>query len=291
MGYYHIKLSLDASKKCTIVTPWGKYRYTRLPMGISVAADIFQNNICNLLGYVRAYIDDVLVLTKGSFEDHLEKLDEVFRRLQEAGLKCKMQKSEFAKKKLYYLGYIISTDGILPDQKKVEAILNIDRPKTVKDIRRLLGMIQYYRDVWPKQSEILAPLTNLIRGKNGSKKRAPVKWTKECEEAFVQIKAVIAKEILLAYPDFSKKFTIYTDASDTKPGAVIMQDGKPLAFYSRKLNKSQLNYTVTEKELLSIVETLKEFRNILLGYEIEVYTDHINLTYNPQQSDSQRVQR
>ena len=104
------------------------------------------------------------------------------------------------------------------------------------------------------------------------------------------MKQLIAKETLLAYPDFNKKFTIHTDASDFQLGAVIMQEDKPLAFYSRKLTSAQRNYTTTEKELLSIVETLKEFRNILLGYEIEIFTDHINLTFESTESRSQHVQ-
>jgi hypothetical protein len=109
--------------------------------------------------------------------------------------------------------------------------------------------------------------------------------------AFETIKRLIARDTLLAYPDFNKKFTIHTDASDFQLGAVISQEGKPLAFYSRKLTSAQRNYTTSEKELLSIVETLKEFRSILLGYEVEVFTDHKNLTYEKEQSDSQRLQR
>jgi len=98
-------------------------------------------------------------------------------------------------------------------------------------------------------------------------------------QAVDMAKKVIAREVMLAYPDFSKPFEIHTDASHYQLGAVISQGGKPIAFYSRKLNPAQTRYTTTERELLSIVETLKEYRNILLGHEIEVFTDHKNLVY------------
>jgi hypothetical protein len=93
------------------------------------------------------------------------------------------------------------------------------------------------------------------------------------------MKRIISREVLLSYPDFSKTFVIHTDASNTQLGAVISQDNRPIAFYSRKLNLAQTRYTTTERELLAIVETLKEFRNILLGQRIQIHTDHRNLTY------------
>jgi hypothetical protein len=111
------------------------------------------------------------------------------------------------------------------------------------------------------------------------------KWTPEHQVAFDQMKALIAKETLLTYPDFSKEFEINTDASKLQLGACISQTGKPVAFYSRKLQPAQTRYTTTERELLSIVETLKEFRNILLGQKIVVHTDHENLTYKHFNSD------
>ena len=104
-------------------------------------------------------------------------------------------------------------------------------------------------------------------------------WTNEKQIAFEKIKTIISKDVLLSYPDFSKRFDIHTDTSDLQLGSVISQYGKPIAFFSRKLTPAQLNYTTMEKELLAIVETLKEFRNILLGFEIKVFTDHQNLTY------------
>ena len=109
-------------------------------------------------------------------------------------------------------------------------------------------------------------------------KEAKYKWTDEHQHAFEQVKKVVSKETLLAYPDFNQPFEIHTDASDYQLGSVISQNNKPIAFYSCKLTPAQRRYTTTEQELLAIVETLKEFRNILLGQQITVYTDHENLT-------------
>ena len=275
MGYYHIELTPNSKRLCTIVLPWGKYEYQCLPMGLCNSPDIFQEKMGNLmqdLEHVRAYIDDLLVLTKGTVEDHIDKLDEVFDRLRKAGLKVNANKSFFLRKELEYLGYWITRDGIQPVTKKVDAIQNIAAPKTKKELRRFIGLVNYYRDMWIRRSHLLAPLAAL------TSKTKKWKWGAEEQEAFNQMKKVISKETLLAYPDFNEEFVIHTDASHTQLGAVISQKGKPIAFYSRKLKPEQTRYTTTERELLSIVETLKEFRNILLGQKIVVHTDHKNLT-------------
>jgi hypothetical protein len=140
-------------------------------------------------------------------------------------------------------------------------------------------MINYYRDMWRRRSHILAPLTALCSAK------AKFIWHDKEQKAFEDIKAIISRETLLAYPDFSKDFHIYTDSSDYQLGAVIMQNDRPLAFYSRKLNSAQKRYTTGEQELLSIVETLKEFKNILLGQKLIVHTDHKNLLYQKMSTD------
>ena len=134
-------------------------------------------------------------------------------------------------------------------------------------------MVNCCRDMWRKRSHVTAPLSAM------TSKDVPFKWGPEEQKAFEEIKKVICKETLLAFPDFNKPFHVFTDASDTQLGAVIMQDGKPLAFYSRKLNSAQRRCTTGEQELLSIVETLKEFRNILLGHKVIVHTDHKNIIY------------
>jgi hypothetical protein len=132
MGYYHIELSPNSKRLCTIVLPWGKYEYQRLPMGLCNSPDIFQERMTTLmdgLEFVRAYIDDLLCLTKGSWSDHLEKLEQVFKRLEDAGLKVNAKKSFFGKHKLEYLGYWITRSGIMPVPKKIDTIKNIATTK------------------------------------------------------------------------------------------------------------------------------------------------------------------
>jgi hypothetical protein len=172
----------------------------------------------------------------------------------------------------------------------------LNPPKSVIKLQRFLGMVQYYRDIWAKRSEILVPLTNLVgecgetkaTKKNGTKKK-PWRWESIHQQMFDDVKATIAKEVVLAYPDFTKPFKIYIDASTTQLGAVIPQGNRPIAFFSRKLYKMQSKYSVTEIELIAIVETLKEFRGMLWGQMIKVYTDHKNLTSDALGLTSDRV--
>ena len=199
MGYYHILLTPHAATLCTIVFPWGKYEYLRLPMGLCNSPDIFQEKMSELmigLEFARAYIDDLLIISKTSFEEHLEHLEKVLTRLQEAGLKVNASKSAFCKPELTYLGYVINRQGIQPSMKKVQAILNIKKPTSRKELRGFIGMVNYYRDMWPKRSEILAPLASLTSDS------IKWKWTEEHTQAFERMKKVMAKETLLAYPDF-----------------------------------------------------------------------------------------
>jgi len=133
MGYYHITLTSHASQLCTIVFPWGKYQYLRLPMGIKNAPDIFHEAMSNLmqgLKFVRVYLDDLLCLTKGGWTDHLDKLKMVLQHILDVGLKINAKKSFFRQTELEYLGFWINRDGICPLTEKVEAIQNIQPPKT-----------------------------------------------------------------------------------------------------------------------------------------------------------------
>ncbi len=287
MGYYTFTLDPDASRICTVIFPWGKYSYKRLPMGIAGSPDIFQSKILELmedLKYVHAYLDNLLCISRSSLEDHLKKLEEVLRRLHDAGLKVNAEKLTFCALEIEYLEYILTRDSIKPQSNKVQAILTIQPPKNVRELRHFLGMVQYYRDLWARRSKMLAPLTSLVGECGQTKvsrakgtKKAPWHWDKVHQRAFDHVKATIAREVVLAYPDYSKVFEIYTDASSKQLVAVITQENRPTAFFSQKLSTMQCKYSVTKIELLAIVKTLKEFKGMLWGQSIKMYTDHANL--------------
>ena len=134
-------------------------------MGMSGSADIFQAEMMDLmetLEYAQAHIDDLLCITRGTLEAHLDKLEEVLGRLRDAGLKVNAAKSFFCTHEIEYLGYMLTRGGIKPQIKKVQAILAINPPKNVKELRHFLGMVQYYRVMWAKRSEMLAPLSDLV---------------------------------------------------------------------------------------------------------------------------------
>ena len=196
MGYYHIRLSESSSDMTTIITEFGKFRYKRLPMGVSCSPDIFQAKIYDLLGDIegtRAYIDDVLIVKKGTYEEHLEQLDEAFKRCRRANIKINAEKCRFGLKEIDYLGYIITPTGIKPNPKKIKAIQAMARPTTTTEVRRFIGMVQYYRDLWPKRSHLLTPFTEISSGPKGQK----IKRNEKLEKAFNDTKAMICKETLL----------------------------------------------------------------------------------------------
>ena len=164
MGYCHIELSAKSKELCTIVTQWGKYEYQQLTMGLCNSPDIFQEKMSEIfvgLDIVRVYIYDLLHVTKGSWTEHLSILEDMFTCLQKAGLKVNASKSCFGAHKFDYLGYHVTREGVIPIPKKVEEIQALTVPKTRKQLRQFIGMINFYRDMWQKRSELLAPLTAL----------------------------------------------------------------------------------------------------------------------------------
>ena len=254
-------------------------------MGIKQSPDVAQahmEDVLRDLPEVDVYIDDIGIFSN-SWGEHLESVRKVLKLLTKANFTVNPLKCEWGVQETDWLGYWLTPHGLKPWQKKIDAILAIDKPKSVTELRSFIGGVTFYRDMFQRRSHILAPLTKQVGQKSLS-------WTQECQRAFDAIKAVLAEQTFLKYPDHNKPFNIYCDASNLQLGAAICQDNCPVAFYSRKLTDAQRNYTVGEKELLSVVETLKEYRTMLYGApEIHIFTDHRNNTF--QKFNTQRVLR
>ena len=280
MMFYCFELDEESQKICTLTTEHGNYRCLRLPMGLKSSPDYAQAFITKILNGldVEVYIDDMGLWTSGSFEEHMLLVDSILQRLAANGMKCNPLKCEWAVKESDFLGYWLTPEGVKPWQKKVDGILKMGTPQNQEQVRSFLGAVNYYKSMWPRRSHLLAPLTALT----GS---GPYVWTPACDKAFKEMKALLAHDAINIFPDLNLPFDIYTDASDYQLGAAILQTQppsgarRPIAYWSKKLDKAQLNYSTMEKELLAVILCLKEYRNMLYGGQINIYTDHKNLTF------------
>mmetsp|Transcript_27157 Transcript_27157/g.39950 ORF Transcript_27157/g.39950 Transcript_27157/m.39950 type:complete len:553 (-) Transcript_27157:1456-3114(-) len=177
MAYYCMGLLEKSKDILTKIVPWGKYSYQVLPMGVSVAMNIFQERMSRILSDIPCaivYMDNIIVVGSGSLEEHLKDVAQVLKRMREYGMHINPNKSAWAKDQLEYLGFTISRDGIKPQQKKVDAILKTAAPTNQKQVRQFLGMANYYKDMWGKRAHILAPLSALT----GKKKKKFI-WENE----------------------------------------------------------------------------------------------------------------
>lgn len=279
MMFYSFELTERARDLCTISTPFGLFRYTRAPMGLRNSPAFAQAAIESTLegiDDVCAYIDDIAIFSD-TWESHLSTLQQVLSRLEDAGFSVNPLKCEFGISEGDFLGHYLTTEGIKPWQKKVQAVLDLKRPTNASEVRTFVGLINWYRDFWPRRSHLLSPFTQLIRGLKN--KKAPIEWSEHLEKCFNEVKNVIAADALCAYPDHNKPFEIYTDSSDYQMGAAILQDGRPVAYYSKRLSGPQTRYSTMEKEMLALVATLQEYRTMLFGAKIKLFTDHRNLTF------------
>ena len=174
MGFWTIPLDKHSQELCTIILPWGKYCYLRLPMGLACSPDIYQEKMSSLV-----YQDDILVMTNGTFQDHCQALRQVLDHLAANNLQVNAAKSSFCKPETEYLGFILTPEGIKPQQSKIDAILKIAPPRTVKQVQSFVGMLNHYKEMISKRSHLVTLLTELTKKTNKS-----FKWQTKHQEAF-----------------------------------------------------------------------------------------------------------
>ena len=244
-----------------------------------------------LLQILLVYLDDIIVYSD-TIADHLKRLERVFQKLREHGLKIEAEKCQFFQSRVKYLGHVVSAEGVATDTAETEAVSQWPTLRTLKDLRSFLGFASYYRRFVPGFAQTAAPLHKLVAeiSKKGKNKKGTItseRWEGECRKAFDDLLKALTSAPVLAYPDYTKPFIVETDASDKGLGAVLSQkqDGKlrVIAYASRGLcgaERNMKNYPSMKLELLALKWPIAEkFREYLLGSKFMVYTDNNPLTY------------
>ena len=273
-GFWQIPLAEESKLLTTFITPFGRYCFNKLPFGISSAPELFQrrmNKILEGLPGVVCLIDDVLVAAKDEIE-HNARLAATLERLKQAGVTLNAAKCEFKKKSIKFLGHMVGEDGIRADPDKTAAISEMERPQTVKELRRFMGMVNQLGKFSSNIAETSQPLRELLR-----KNQAWV-WGPDQEEAFKKIKQELAKPTVLAHYNTEAETKVSTDASSFGLGAVLLQktesEWKPVAYASRSMSETERRYAQIEKEALAIAWSCEKFSDYLLGRRFLIESDH-----------------
>ena len=275
-GFMHIKLAERSSFLTTFWGPQGRYRWLRLPFGISSAPEEFQRRLqAALYGIdgVAVVADDVLVYGTGEREEearrkHDEALVHLLRRARQCNIKFNKQKLRLHMSELLYIGHQISKEGVRPDPAKVRAIKGMAAPESASDVRRFLGMCNYLSRFIHNLSQASEPLRRLTEGE------AVFHWGPTERAAFEEVKSLISTNQTLTFYDVAKPVVIQCDASTKGLGATLLQEGRPIASASRSLSKSEKNYVAIELECLAIVFACRKFDQYIYGKKTRVKTDH-----------------
>ena len=280
-AYWQVPIAVQDRPKSAFSTETNQWEFKVMPFGMKNAPSCFvrlmSDVLRGLLGNgVTAYLDDIIVGGRNT-EEHLSLLRAVLERLREAGLTVKSQKVVPCRRRLRFLGHLVSGDGIEPDPEKLEVIKSWPRPSSTKEVRSFLGLCTYYTDFVDRLQCIAAPL-HQISGK------AKFEWNGKHEEAFRQLKNALCEQVVLQFPDMSREFEVSTDASDLGLGCILSQRDeqgrdRPVCFASKVFTENEKNWHIRDKEAFAFVFALRKFRAYLLGKPFRWYTDHRSLTW------------
>ena len=275
-GFWHCVLDDESSLLTTFNTPYGRYRWLRLPFGLSVSPEIFQKRVNQTLEGLEGVLniaDDILIYGVGDSQvqanaDHDKKLEALLQRCRERGIALNRDKLKLRLREVTFMGHVLTDHGLEPDPDKIEAVLEMPTPLNVEDEQRLNGFVTYLSKFMPKLADVMEPIRRLTR------KNAEWSWSEEQELAFKEVKKLATEAPILSYFDPTCPLEVQCDASKKGLGAALMQRGKPIAYISRALTPTEQRYAQIEKECLAIVYALARFHQYTFGRSVHVHSDH-----------------